>query len=278
MHDVRVRSVPSGRPVVQPRQRALPGPRVRRRLPPRRRPPRPQERLGLKAVAFLQQGHPHPRLSSASATRTPSSPFAGTDPVTLPNWLTVVVVRLVESMRIRRPRPPRLQLGPAAARGAQVETILDAARRQAAVPHRPLDGRGPGGLGRVPPGEGGPPAGRDLHVRRTARRRPGFCAGYGLPTYRVVNRLDLVPEMPLASVKRLLPAKPCGARTRRSSAELKRMAERVPCYGHVNSLVYIDRDGADHPRRPRRPVARRRRRPGRRHPRQEFPAKASPIT
>src|SRR5205823_8259206 len=37
---------------------------------------------------------------------------------------------------------------------------------------------------------------------------PAFCAGYALPTYRVVNRLDLVPELPLASLKRLLPEKP----------------------------------------------------------------------
>ena len=69
-----------------------------------------------------------------------------------------------------------------------------------------------------------------------------FCAGYRLPTYRVVNGLDLVPEMPLASVKRLLPAK-AKLTDGNLLGSLKRIAQRVPCYGHVNTLVYIDRDG-----------------------------------
>jgi hypothetical protein len=69
-----------------------------------------------------------------------------------------------------------------------------------------------------------------------------FCAGYRLPTYRVVNGLDLVPEMPLASMKRLLPAKPRFT-NEKILDRLKRMARRVPCYGHVKTFVYIDRDG-----------------------------------
>jgi pimeloyl-ACP methyl ester carboxylesterase len=68
-----------------------------------------------------------------------------------------------------------------------------------------------------------------------------FCAGYGLPTYRIVNGLDLVPEMPLASMKRLLPARP--RINGKLHGALKRMAARVPCYGHVKTFVYIDRDG-----------------------------------
>jgi hypothetical protein len=69
-----------------------------------------------------------------------------------------------------------------------------------------------------------------------------FCAGYTLPTYRVVNRLDLVPEMPLASVKRLLPEKPRFTNDR-ILGKLRQMARQVPCYGHVKTFVYIDRDG-----------------------------------
>jgi pimeloyl-ACP methyl ester carboxylesterase len=69
-----------------------------------------------------------------------------------------------------------------------------------------------------------------------------FCAGYALPTYRVVNGLDLVPEMPLASMKRLLPAKSRFTNDKILD-QLKRMARRVPCYGHVKTLVYIDRNG-----------------------------------
>jgi hypothetical protein len=69
-----------------------------------------------------------------------------------------------------------------------------------------------------------------------------FCAGYRLPTYRVVHGLDLVPEMPLASMKRRLPAQ-IRFRNPKLALGLKRMARRVPCYGHVRTFVYIDRDG-----------------------------------
>jgi hypothetical protein len=51
-----------------------------------------------------------------------------------------------------------------------------------------------------------------------------------------------VPEMPLASVKRLLPQRPRFTNQKILGA-LKRMARRVPCYGHVKTFVYIDRDG-----------------------------------
>ena len=69
-----------------------------------------------------------------------------------------------------------------------------------------------------------------------------FCEGYALATYRVVNRLDLVPEMPLASVRRMLPDKPRFT-NEKILGKLKAMAERIPCYGHVKTLVYIDLDG-----------------------------------
>ena len=48
--------------------------------------------------------------------------------------------------------------------------------------------------------------------------------------------------MPLASVKRLLPEKPRFT-NEKILGRLKKLAERVPCYGHVNTFVYIDRDG-----------------------------------
>src|SRR3954447_21195474 len=69
-----------------------------------------------------------------------------------------------------------------------------------------------------------------------------FCAGYSIPTYRVVNRLGLVPEMPLASMKRLLPARP-RLTNEKILGQLKKMASRVQCYGHVDTFVYIDHDG-----------------------------------
>ncbi len=69
-----------------------------------------------------------------------------------------------------------------------------------------------------------------------------FCNGYDLPTYRVVNRLDLVPEIPFASVTNMLPKKP-RLTNEKILGKLHRLAERVPSYAHVNTLVYIDRDG-----------------------------------
>jgi hypothetical protein len=52
-----------------------------------------------------------------------------------------------------------------------------------------------------------------------------------------------VPELPLASLKRLLPRTPRLTNERILSG-LKRLASRVRCYGHVKTLVYIDMDGA----------------------------------
>jgi hypothetical protein len=51
--------------------------------------------------------------------------------------------------------------------------------------------------------------------------------------------------MPLASVTRFLPKQqpPPRAGNEKLLGRLKRIAARVPCYGHVNTFVYIDRDG-----------------------------------
>ena len=67
-----------------------------------------------------------------------------------------------------------------------------------------------------------------------------FCSGYSLPTYRIVNRLDLVPEMPLASMKRLLPE---AAAERENSRQAQADGRARAGYGHVKTFVYIDRDG-----------------------------------
>ena len=199
-----------------------------------------RERLGLEAVPFLNK-----------VTRTRGFlgvcddyavlAFRGSDPVTLPNWVTDVVVKLV----------PCDEYGGRVHHGfssvlrhswQKVERLIEKAKDKPLF----LAGHSMGGALAVLTACRLAKAGRPPVATYTfGSPRIGdraFCAGYRLPTYRVVNGLDLVPEMPLASIKRLLPAK-AKLTDGNLLGSLKRMAQRVPCYGHVKSLVYIDRDG-----------------------------------
>ena len=206
-----------------------------------RRPgPAALDRLGLETLAFhnkVTRTRGYLGLCDTHAVLA----FRGSDPVTAASWVTDVVVRLVE----RPDYQGRVHLGFSSAlrrTWGKVSAVLDA------VGDKPLflTGHSMGGalavltawrlakLGRPPVATytfGAPRVGD-----------PMFCAGYGLPTYRVVNRLDLVPELPMASLKRLLPAKPRFT-NERVLGHLRRLADRVPCYGHVNTFVYLDRDG-----------------------------------
>jgi hypothetical protein len=199
-----------------------------------------REQLGLEAVPFLNK-----------VTRTRGFlgvcddyavlAFRGSDPVTLPNWVTDVVVKLV----------PCDEYGGRVHHGfssvlrhswQRVERLLEKAKDKPLF----LAGHSMGGALAVLTACRLAKAGRPPVATYTfGSPRIGdraFCAGYRLPTYRVVNGLDLVPEMPLASVKRLLPAK-AKLTDGNLLGSLKRIARRVPCYGHVKTFVYIDRDG-----------------------------------
>jgi hypothetical protein len=199
-----------------------------------------RERLGLEAVPFLSK-----------VTRTRGYlgvcddyailAFRGSDPVTLPNWVTDVVVKLVPCDEYGG----RVHHGfSSVLRHAwhKVERLLERARDKPLF----LAGHSMGGALAVLTACRLAKAGRPPVATYTfGSPRIGdraFCAGYRLPTYRVVNGLDLVPEMPLASVKRLLPEK-AKFTDGNILGSLKRMARRVPCYGHVKTFVYIDRDG-----------------------------------
>lgn len=199
-----------------------------------------RERLGLKALAFRNKVTRIRGFFGVCDTHAVLA-FRGTDPVTLPNWLTDAVVRLVD----RGEYEGRVHLGFSSVLSrtwGKIEKLLDEERDKPLF----LTGHSMGGalavltacrlakMGRPPIATytfGAPRVGD-----------PVFCACYAQTTYRVVNRLDLVPEMPLASLKRMLPEKPRFT-NEKVLARLKRMAERVPCYGHVNTFVYIDHDG-----------------------------------
>ena len=198
------------------------------------------ERLGLRATAFRNKITRTRGFLGVSDTHAVLA-FRGTDPVTLPNWLTDVVVKLVDCAEY----DGRVHHGFSSVLRRtwdKVQAALDAAAGRPLF----LTGHSMGGALAVLTAcrlakMGRPP----LAVYTFGSPRIGdraFCAGYRLPTYRIVNRLDLVPEMPLASVKRLLP-KQVKFVDDKILTHLHKAARRVPCYGHVKTFVYIDRDG-----------------------------------
>jgi pimeloyl-ACP methyl ester carboxylesterase len=204
-----------------------------------------RERLGLDTVAFRNKITRTRGFLGICDTHAVLA-FRGTDPVTLPNWVTDAVVRLVAC----REYDGRVHHGFSSVlrhTWPKVQDVLDA------VADKPLflTGHSMGGALAVLTACRLAALGRSAVATYTfGSPRIGdrtFCAGYALPTYRIVNRLDLVPELPLAaSVTRLLPL-PQGplrrAVTAKILAQLQRLAERVPCYEHIKTFVYIDHDG-----------------------------------
>lgn len=198
------------------------------------------EQLGLKTMAFFHQLTRTRGFLGVCETHAVLA-FRGTNPLTLPNWFTDVVVKLVDSDhshgRVHRGFNSALRRT-----WTKIERCLEH------IQDRPLflTGHSMGGALAMLAGcrlakDGlAPKAIYTFGSPRVGDR--AFCTGYTLPTYRVVNRLDLVPEMPIASVKRLLPTKPRILNDKLLD-KLKRSASKVRCYGHVRTLVYIHRDG-----------------------------------
>ena len=198
------------------------------------------ERLGLKTLAFRNKVTRTRGFLGVCDTHAVLA-FRGSDPVTLQTWVTDAIVKLVECQEYEG----RVHHGFSSVlrqTWGKIETILEEAQDKPLF----LAGHSMGGALAVLTAcrlakMGRPPAAiYTFGAPRVGDRN--FCAGYSLPTYRIVNGLDLVPEMPLASMKRLLPATPRFT-NEKILGKLKAMARRVPCYGHVKTFVYIDRDG-----------------------------------
>ncbi len=199
-----------------------------------------RERLGLTTIAFRSKVTRTRGFLGVCDTHAVLA-FRGSDPVTLPNWLTDAVVRLVE----RKEYDGKVHLGFSSVlkrSWGKVEQILEQAQDKPLF----LTGHSMGGAlavltaCRLAKNGRTPVATYTFGAPRVGDLR--FCENYALTTFRVVNRLDLVPEMPLLSVNKMLPAKPRFTRGK-LLAKLKTKTERLPCYGHVKTFVYIDMDG-----------------------------------
>lgn len=195
-----------------------------------------REQLGLETFAFLNKVTRTRGYLGVCDTHAVLA-FRGSEPIALHNWVTDAVVKLVACGEY----DGRVHHGFSSALRRtwdKVEPLLDQVRG------RPLfiTGHSMGGALAILSGcrlakLGVPPVATYTYGSPRIGD-PAFCAGYALPTYRVVNRLDMVPEMPLAPLKRAVKIK-----NPKLAAHLARAAASVRKYEHVNTFVYLDRDG-----------------------------------
>lgn len=197
------------------------------------------ERLGLTASRFhskLTRVRGFVGICDSHAVLS----FRGSEQLTLPSWITDSVVRLVACDDYEG----GVHLGFSSVLQhcwERIERLLEVTR------DRPLflTGHSMGGALAVLTAyrltrQGRPPVG----VYTFGSPKVGnavFCASCAFPIYRVVNRLDLVPELPLASLERLIRAQPGSYN---AWSMLFGEADPATAYHHLKTLVYIDHDGA----------------------------------
>jgi triacylglycerol lipase len=199
-----------------------------------------KEQLGLDAVAFFNPVTRTRGYLGVCDTHAVLA-FRGTGPATFQNWATDAIVRLVA----REEYAGRVHTGFSSALKHSWDRVT---RVLEAVGDRPLfvTGHSLGGalalLASCRLWKLGRPAVATYTFGAPRVGDAAFCKSCMTPTYRVVNRLDLVPELPLASMRSLLPREPKPG-ARRFVENLGKLIDRVPCYGHVDTFVYLDRDG-----------------------------------
>ena len=197
-------------------------------------------RLGLRATPFVH-GVTRTRGYVGVCDTHAVLGFRGSDPVTLPNWITDSIAPLT----VVKPYDGRVHLGFATALEQSWDEICE---RLVGLGERPLfvTGHSLGGalaklaahrltrLGKAPR------ATYTFGAPRVGNRR--FCEQYVATVYRVVNRLDMIPEYPVAAQRTTSSGenRPVGAGLLDA---VKNLADDVFFYDHVQTLVHIGLDG-----------------------------------
>lgn len=163
--------------------------------------------------------------------------FRGTEPTNLPNWVTDAVI----SLATKGDYEGRVHAGFSTVLSASWQEILGALEHARGLPLLVTGHSMGGALGALAATR---LAGRKepLRVYTFGSPRFGdvrFCESYRTPTFRMVNHLDIVPELPLAGFRKFLPTRP-RLTNETVLKRLHRLADRLPSYGHVRMLGYID--------------------------------------
>lgn len=200
------------------------------------------ERLGLSEVVALRHKVNRTRGFVGVCSTHAVLAFRGTEPATLANWVTDAVFSLASKSEYAG----RVHSGFSAALASVWPEVSACLKRVGDVPLFVTGHSMGGALAKLTAcrlADAGVAAMATYTFGSPRLGDATFCERYRLPTYRVVNKMDLVPEIPLAGFRRLLPDKPKFT-NEKILGRLHKLAGRLPAYSHVPTFVYIDAAGA----------------------------------